>query len=111
MRLILYLLVSALSVFIASYIIPGVEVQNTLTIFIVAIVLGVLNTFIKPVLVVLTLPVTVLTLGLFIFVLNALMVLIVSWIVPGFHVDGFITALLFSIVVSLVSWFLSSFLK
>lgn len=111
MRLIIYLLISALSVFIASYIIPGVSIANTLTIFIVAIVLGVLNTFIKPILLILTLPVTIITLGLFIFVLNALMVLAAAWIVPGFKVDGFLTALLFSVVVSLVSWFLNSFIK
>lgn len=111
MKLILYLLVSSLSVFVASKIIPGIEIQNTQTIFIVAIVLGVLNTFIKPILLALTLPVTIITLGLFIFVLNALMVLLASYVVPGFHVDGFFTALLFSIIVSLVSWLLNSFLN
>jgi putative membrane protein len=111
MRLVVYLLVSSLSVYIASYIVPGISIENPLTIFIVAVVLGALNTFVKPILLFLTLPATIISLGLFIFILNALIVLFASWIVPGFHVDGFLTALLFSIVVSLVSWFLNSFTK
>lgn len=111
MQLLIYLSVSSLSVFIASYIIPGIHVQNIVTVIIVAIVLGILNAILKPILVFLTLPITLITLGLFIFVLNALLVLLASAIVPGFTVDGFFPALLFSIVVSLVSWFINLFLS
>lgn len=111
MQLLIYLAISSLSVFIASYIIPGIHVQNIATVVIVAVVLGILNTILKPVLVFLTLPITLITLGLFIFVLNALLVLLASAIVPGFKVDGFFPALLFSIAVSLVSWFLNLFLS
>ncbi len=108
MRLLVNLLVSGLAVFISAYIIPGVSVDGYLTAILVAVILGVVNAFIKPLLVLLTLPATVLTLGLFIFVINALLVLLVAAVVPGFKVDGFWTAMLFSIVLSLVSWFLQS---
>lgn len=102
---------SCFSIFIASYITPGIEVANVITIIVLAIVLGILNTFLKPILLLLTLPVTILTLGLFIFVLNALIILLASLIVPGFFVNGFFSALLFSIVVSVVNWFLNIFLN
>lgn len=108
MRLLFNLLINALAVFISAYILPGVKVDTFVTAFVVAIVLGVVNAFIKPVLVILTLPVTLLTLGLFIIVINALMVLLVSALVPGFKVDGFWWAILFSLALSLVSWFLHS---
>lgn len=108
MRLLAYILINSLAVFVASRIVPGVQVASIPTIIIVAIVLGILNSIVKPILVFLTFPITVLTLGLFIFVINALIVLLAAWLVPGFKVNGFITALLVSIVISLVSWFLNS---
>lgn len=80
---------------------PGVTVANfTISIF-VAIVLGLLNLFIKPILVLFTLPVTVLTFGLFLLVINAAMILLCSEIVGGFSVDSFLTALLFSVILSI----------
>jgi len=111
MRLVVYILINSVAVFAASRIVPGVQVVSVPTIVIVAIVLGILNSIVKPVLVFLTFPITVLTLGLFIFVINALMVLLAAWLVPGFKVNGFIAALLVSIVISLVSWFLNSILN
>ncbi|KKT72487.1 MAG: hypothetical protein UW69_C0091G0008 [Microgenomates group bacterium GW2011_GWA2_44_7] len=108
MRLIANLLINSLAVFISAYILPGVKVDSFLTAFIVAIVLGVVNAFVKPVLVFFTLPVTILTLGLFILIINALMILLVSALVPGFRVDNLGWAILFSVVLSLVSWFLHS---
>jgi putative membrane protein len=81
---------------------PGVHVASFTTALIVAIVLGLLNIFIKPILVILTLPVTILTLGLFLLVINALIILLCTNIVGGFHVDSFWTALIFSIVLSLL---------
>ena len=108
MRLIANLLINSLAVFISAYILPGVKVDSFLTAFIVAIVLGVVNAFVKPVLVFFTLPVTILTLGLFILIINALMILLVSALVPGFRVDNLGWAILFSVVLSLVSWFLPS---
>lgn len=100
------LLISGLAVFVSAYVIPGVGVDSFVTAVIVAVILGVANVVVKPVLVLLTLPITVVTLGLFLFVINALMILLVAAVVPGFRVDGFLTALVFSLVLSLVSWFL-----
>lgn len=107
----LNLLVSGLAVFVSAYFLPGVKVDSFVTALIVAVVLGLVNAFIKPALVFLTLPVTMLTLGLFIFVINALLVLLVAAVVPGFQVNGFWYALLFSVVLSFVSWVLHSFVK
>jgi putative membrane protein len=109
--LLVNLIVNSIAVFISAYILPGVEVDTFLTAAIVAIVLGAVNMFIKPILVLLTLPFNILTLGLFTFVINALLVLLVSNIVPGFVVSGFWYALLFSLVLSIVSSFLSSLKK
>lgn len=108
MRIIVNLLVNALAVFITASILPGVEIDNFFTAITVAVVLGIINTLIKPVLIILTLPLNILTLGLFTFVINALLILLTSAIVPGFTVSGFGWALLFSLVISLVSWFLQS---
>src|SRR5260221_11954822 len=95
-------LVSALVIIIAAYILPGVHVVNLWTALVVALVMGILNLFVKPLLVILTLPFTIITFGLFLLVINALLVLLASSIVPGFTVDGFWWALLFSLVVSLI---------
>lgn len=111
MGLILNLLVSGLAVFITAQFLPGVSVNNFLTALITAVVLGLINMFIKPIINILTLPINLLTLGLFSFVVNALMILLVSHFVTGFHVNGFIAALLFSIVLSLVNSVLNSLTK
>lgn len=107
MPVIIRLFVLALAVFVASYIIPGVEIDSPASLLVVSVVLGVVNTFIKPILVILTLPLTVLTLGIFLLLLNGILIMIVSSIVPGFEVESFFSAILFSIVVSLVSSLLS----
>jgi putative membrane protein len=112
MGIIISLLINALAIFIAaSYIIPGVHVDSFMTAVIVAVVLGVLNAFLKPILVIFTLPITIITLGLFTFVINAILVLLASQFVPGFKVDGFLTALLFSLVVSIISAILGALVK
>lgn len=108
MKLAGYLIVNSLAVLIASQVIPGVSVADAWSVVVVVILLGVANTFIRPLLLLLTLPLNLVTLGLFTFVINAFLVMAVSSIVAGFEVVGFTTALLFSLVVSLVSWFLSA---
>lgn len=100
------LLAATAAVFIAAYVLPGVFVNGFLTAAIVAVVLGVANAVVRPVLVFLTLPATIVTLGLFLFVINSVIVLTVDALVPGFKVDGFWWALLFSVTVSLVNSFL-----
>jgi putative membrane protein len=99
--LIKILITSGLVLLIANFM-PGVHVAGFTTALIVAIVLGLLNIFIKPILVILTLPVTIITLGLFLLVINALMILLCTKIVGGFSVDTFWTALIFSIILSVL---------
>jgi putative membrane protein len=93
---------SAISILIAAYLIPGVKVAGIWSALILALVLGLLNSLIKPLLVLLTLPINILTLGLFTLVINALIIMLASSIVKGFEVGGFINALLFSIVLTII---------
>lgn len=112
MGFIIKVLVTGLAVWVAAYVLPGVQLENDArTIIIVALVLALLNAIIKPILVVLTIPVTIVTLGLFLLVINALMVVWTSKLVDGFKIDGWITALLFSLIVSVVSSILHSIAK
>jgi putative membrane protein len=96
-------ILTSVAVLFAAYILKGVSVDSTLTAMIVAVVLGLLNTFIKPILIVLTIPITIVTLGLFLFVINIIIVYWASQIVSGFKVDGWGWALLFSVIVSFIS--------
>ncbi|TNF72181.1 MAG: phage holin family protein [Bacteroidetes bacterium] len=111
MKFILRLLLSALAVVLLSNILPGVHVATFGIAVIVALVLSLLNFLVKPLLIILTLPVTVITFGLFLLVINALIILMASGLVSGFTVDGFWWALLFSLLLSLVQSILFAFLK
>lgn len=94
---------TAVAVLFAAYVLKGVTIDSTVTALIVAVVLGLLNSFIKPILIILTIPITIFTLGLFLLVINIIIVKIAATLVTGFTVDGWFTALLFSLVVSIVS--------
>lgn len=102
MNFIIKLLITAVAVILSAYILPGVHVESFLVAIIVATVLALLNTFFKPILVLLTIPLTVITLGLFLLVINALVILFTDYLVGGFDVDGFWWALLFSLILSLI---------
>jgi len=91
---------TSLAVLLAAFLLKGVEVNSTLTALLVALVLGLLNTFIKPILVLLTIPITVFTLGLFLLVINILIILFVDDLIGGFSVNSWFTALIFSFIVS-----------
>lgn len=108
MGIIIRILISAVAVYIASRFIPGIRVSGFESALIVAIVLGLLNAFLKPILVILTIPITVVTLGLFLLVINVIMVYLAAYLVSGFSVSNFIAALLFSFVVSIVTWIIDS---
>jgi putative membrane protein len=105
MKFLIQLVISTLAVLISSYILPGVSIDGNsfLTALIVAAVLAFLNAVIKPIMIILTIPITVVTLGLFLLVINALMILLAARIVDGFHVNGFWWALLFSLILSLTT--------
>jgi putative membrane protein len=107
MRFIFRIVISAISIVITAYLLPGVHVKDLLTSLLVAIVLALLNGIIRPILIILTIPVTILTLGLFLLVINAMMIIVAVKIVPGFLVDGFWWALLFSIILSIITSLLS----
>ncbi len=103
MKFLAQLIVSALAVIITSFILPGVHMDSAITGVIVAAVLAVLNAIVKPVLVILTIPITLVTMGLFLLIINAGIILLASEIVPGFKVDGFWIAFFFSIILSIVT--------
>lgn len=103
MRILIQLLVLAIAVMISSWLLPGVMVNNYLSAIGVALILALLNTFIKPLLILITLPVTILTFGIFLLVINAGLILLASDMIDGFYVDGFWWALLFSLILSLIS--------
>ena len=111
MNFILRLLLTAVAVVILAKILPGVSVDSYWTAIIVALVLALLNFTVKPLLVLLTLPVTVLTLGLFLLVINAIIIFIVDGFVSGFNVDGWLIAVIFSLLLSLFQSILFSILK
>ena len=104
-------LITAVAILIAVFLLPGVHINGTVSAIMVAAVLGLLNSFIKPILILLTIPITVLTLGLFLLVINILIIKWASDIVPGFKVDSWIWALLFSIIVSLISSFINGLIQ
>jgi putative membrane protein len=101
------LLINVIAFYVTAYLVPGFSVSGWQTLVVMSIVWGLLTLLVKPILLVLTLPITILTLGLFTFVINALLLMIMSAIVPGFHIAGFGTALIAAIVLSLVNMLLS----
>ena len=96
-------LLTGVAVLAASYILPGVHVEHYGYALLVALVLAVVNFLVKPILIIFTIPLTIVTLGLFLLVINALMIMLTDSLTPGFSVDGFWWALLFSLLLSLVS--------
>lgn len=97
-------LICAVGLWLAEEILPGIGVDNAGSLVAAALLLGVINAFIRPVLVLLTLPITVVTLGLFLLVINAAMVALVAWILPGFHVAGFWSALFAALIIGITGW-------
>ena len=99
------------AILVAAHLIQGFEVKGFWSAFLAAAILGVLNALFRPVLIILTLPINILTLGLFTFAINAVLIMMVSGVVGGFEVHGFWSALLGSLIISLVSWLLNSFIN
>ena len=111
MNFLIRLIISTLAVLITSYLLPGVHVENFLTAVIVAIILGFLNTVIKPLLILLSLPAVVFTFGLFLIVINTLIIMLADKLVDGFSIGGFRRALLFGIVMWMVTSILNAIKK
>jgi putative membrane protein len=108
MRFLLQWLVSGLAIIITAYLLPGVRVSGFFAALVTALILGLINAFIRPVLILLTLPLNILTLGLFTLVINALLIMLAAAIVPGFSVQGFWWALLFGLVLAVISYALGT---
>jgi putative membrane protein len=104
MKFLIQWLVSGLAIIITAYLLPGVEVGGVLAALVTALILGLINAFIRPVLILFTLPLNILTLGLFTLVINALLILLAEAVVPGFAVQGFWWALLFGLVLAVVNY-------
>ncbi|MDT8342063.1 MAG: phage holin family protein [Longimicrobiales bacterium] len=104
MQLIIHILVSAVLLYVVAQILDGIEVDGPAAAIFGAVILGLANTFVRPVLILLTLPVTVLTLGLFIWVVNALMLMLAAALVQGFRVRSFGSALLGSLLLGVLNW-------
>ena len=104
MQILIQWFLSALAIMVAAYLLPGVQITGFFPALVAALVIGLINTFIKPFLIILTLPINILTLGLFTLVINAFLIMLASSLVPGFAVAGFGWAILFSIVLFFVNW-------
>lgn len=111
MGLLIRLVANALAILVAAYIVPGIEVAGGLSLLAAALVLGLVNAVVRPILLFLTLPFTLVTLGLFIFLLNAFCLWLTSWLVAGFEVHGFWAAVIGALIVSVVSWLVNVFLS
>ncbi|MFC1622083.1 phage holin family protein [Patescibacteria group bacterium] len=111
MKLITKLIVSTLAVVISAYILNGVTVDNIPTALVVAVVLGTLNVFVKPILIFLTLPINLITLGLFTFVINVALIMFAAQLIPGFAISSVLWGLLFGLVLSIISAFFNKIAK
>jgi putative membrane protein len=100
-----------MAIIAASMLVPGIKVDSLLTAILAAAVLGLINVFIKPVLIILTLPLSILTLGVFTFFINALLLALVAYFVRGFEVQSFLAAFLGSLIISIVTWFTNYFIN
>ena len=104
-------LILTIAILIASYLVDGIRVSGFFSAFFAAAILGILNAFFRPILFILTLPLNVLTLGLFTFVINAVLLMMASGVISGFEIHGFWSAVFGSLLMSLVSWLLTSFIN
>ena len=111
MGFLIRVLVNAFAIYLIAQIVPGIEVSSFLTALGAGLVLGLINAIVRPILVVLTLPVTLVTLGLFLFVLNGLCLWLTSQVVRGFEVHGFWAAVFGALIVGVVSWILNAFVS
>lgn len=98
------------AILLASWLVPGIRVESVWTAIFAAAILGLINTFIKPVLIILTLPLNILTLGIFTFFLNAFLLKLVAYLIRGFEVKGFLAAFLGALIISIVSWLANQFI-
>jgi putative membrane protein len=102
-------LITAFGLWLADIVLDGVRFDGALSLFLAALLLGLTNAVVRPVVIFLTLPITLVTLGLFLFVINGLMVMFVAWLMPSFHLGGLVPAVLASVIVGLTGWVANAF--
>lgn len=107
--LLISFLANAAALWVTTYFVPGVTVSDTTTLFLAAISIGIVNTFIRPILRLVSLPITLVTFGIFALIVNAIAFLIAAWFVPGFEIDGFMTAIIGALVMSIASTVINLF--
>jgi putative membrane protein len=110
MGILIRMVITAAGLWLASALVPGIAIASGGTLILAALVLGIVNAVVRPILVVLTLPITLLSLGLFLWVINAAMIGLAAWLLDGFHVAGFGSALLAAIIVSVTGWIGNAFI-
>ncbi len=110
MKFLLRLLLNGIAIIVASYFVPGLQISTPVAALVAGVFLGLVNALVRPVLLLLTFPLTLLTLGLFIFVVNSACLALAAFLVPGFSIDGFVSAFFGALIVSVVSWVLSGLL-
>jgi len=111
MKILVKLVINVVALLFVEYLIPGFKFESLTAIVVASIVIAIVNTFIKPILQLIALPISILTFGIFAFIINVGLLFGISYIVPGFYIDGFVTAIIASILLSLVSWFLNKLIK
>ncbi|MFA6520319.1 MAG: phage holin family protein [Candidatus Paceibacterota bacterium] len=111
MKTIFHFIISTLAILVSSYILPGVHVSGIVPALVLSVVLGAINIILRPILLILTLPITIVTLGLFVLLINGFLVVLATYIVPGFSVDSYWWAFIFAIVLAIISSVLQIFEK
>lgn len=111
MGFVVRVLVNTATIALAAALLPGIRLEGAWPALLAGVVLGLINALVRPILVVLTFPLTLITLGLFLLVLNGLCLALTAWLVPGFDVDSFVAAVLGALVISVVSWVLTAFVS
>lgn len=111
MRLIMRLAINVFALYIVEYLVPGFKLDNIWAATVAAVVIGIANTFIRPILQIITLPISIATFGIFALLINVALLYVASLIVPGFEIANFTTAIIASVALSFVSWFLSRLAK
>ncbi len=111
MKWLIKLAINVLTLMVVATVLPGFQVASWWTAIVAAVVIGLFNTLLKPILIIITLPVTIVTFGIFALILNVILLRLAAVVVPGFVIDGWITAFVASVLLSLISWFLSKLVK
>ncbi len=111
MRLIMRLAINVFALYVVEYLVPGFKLDNIWAATVAAVVIGIVNTFIRPILQIITLPISIATFGIFALLINVALLYVASLIVPGFEIANFTTAIIASVALSFVSWFLSRLAK